>query len=158
MTIEFVSTEPTVESLFFNQLIQPNTAESVLTRVTKFIDDKNLFSVEVTPGTSLNSLATEYLGDSFLWNIIADANGIDPLSPIDIGKILKVPTEESIISSVKKYIIDSPTGKQLITDVKQSILDLSGIGTEATEFSKTLQECIGKVINFKFDNTTNKKS
>ncbi|AND75503.1 hypothetical protein [Nostoc phage N1] len=152
-TQEFVSKNKTIESEILDLLIKPNVDDSILTRNQQAIADKDLFKVEWEPGQSLNKLATEYIGDSFAWQIIADANGIDPTAPIDIGKGLKIPTQAALEKSIKKFIVNSPQGKQLISDAKQSILNLVGVGDNNSEFSKTLKECINKVVNFKFDNT-----
>ncbi|AND75592.1 hypothetical protein [Nostoc phage A1] len=152
-TQEFLSKNKTIESELLDLLIKPNTDDSILTRNKQAIADRDLFDIEWEPGQSLNKLATEYLGDSFAWQIIADANGIDPTKEIDIGAGLKVPDQKALENSIKKFIVNSPTGKQLISDAKQSILNLIGVGDSNTEFSKTLKDCIGKVVNFSFDNT-----
>ncbi|QLF85092.1 hypothetical protein [Nostoc phage YongM] len=152
-TQEFVSKNKTIESEILDLLINPNTEDSVLTRNQQKISDRDIYNIEWEPGQSLNKLATEYLGNSFAWQIIADANGIDPTKEIDIGTGLKVPDQKALENSIKKYIINSPQGKQVIEDAKQSILNLLNVGDDKTEFSKTLKDCIGKVINFKFDNT-----
>jgi hypothetical protein len=151
-TQEFLSKNKTIESEIFDLLIKPNVDDSILTRSQQVLSEKDLFKVEWEPGQSLNKLATEYLGDSFAWQIIADANGIDPTKEIDIGSTLKVPDQKALENSIKKFIVNSPQGKQLISDAKQSILNLIGVGDSNTEFSKTLKDCIGKVVNFSFDN------
>ncbi|QVQ57024.1 hypothetical protein ELBI_19 [Anabaena phage Elbi] len=152
-TQEFVSKNKTVESEILDLLIKPNTDDSILTRNQQAISDRDIYNIEWEPGQSLNKLATDYLGDSFAWQIIADANGIDPTKEIDIGKSLKVPDQKALENSIKKYIVNSPQGKQLISDAKQSILNLLNVGDEKTEFSKTLKDCVNKVVNFAFDNT-----
>ncbi|XAI95769.1 hypothetical protein [Dolichospermum phage Dfl-JY23] len=152
-TQEFLSKNKTVESEILDLLINSNIDDSILTRNQQAISDRDIYKIEWEPGQSLNKLATEYLGNSFAWQIIADANGIDPTKEINIGSSLKVPDQKSLENSIKKFIVNSPQGKQIINDAKQSILNLIGVGDSNTEFSKTLKDCIGKVVNFSFDNT-----
>lgn len=86
-TQEFVSKNKTVESEILDLLINSNIDDSVLTRNQQAISDRDIYKIEWEPGQSLNKLATEYLGNSFAWDIVADANGIDPTKEINIGSI-----------------------------------------------------------------------
>jgi hypothetical protein len=145
--------------------IKPNTTDSILTRGNQKIIEQlqkgDYYNVEYQQGKTLNKLATEYLGDSFAWQIVAEVNEIDPQKPIDINKLsksgLKIPDQKILQEKAVKYIVNSPQGKQIIKDVKGSILDFAGIGENSQdEFSKGIRECVNKIINFKFDDTKTK--
>jgi hypothetical protein len=152
-TQEYGSTNLTVEAdKFFNDRIKPNldTLNTVLKKDSEILKkDSDYFKVEYAPGKSLNSLATEYLGNSFAWQIIADANEIDPTKEIDLKKDIKIPKIDALKKSAEKYIIESPQGKRLIKDVRDSVLNLLGIKDK--EVAKKLDECAEKILNFKID-------
>jgi len=114
----------------------------------RILDDPNqIFNVEFEPGMSLNSLATEYIGDSFAWEAIATLNDVDPTKPIDIGKVLKIPNQEKIREVANKFI--APEANQIIESVKGSILDITGLKNANTTFANNLKDCVDKVIDFK---------
>ena len=152
-TQPFGSSGLTVEAdAFFNSRIKPNldTAHTVLKKVDEVLKkDADYFKIEYETGKSLNSLATEYLGNSFGWQIIADANGLDPTQEISLGSDLKIPKIEELQRSVEKYIIESPEGKKVISDVRQSVLNLLQIKDK--EVAKQLEGCTEKILNFKIN-------
>lgn len=153
MTLQFLSTSATTESLILDLLVSPklNIENSVLTpRTPPFNPGNNdIFSYEWEKGSSLNKLAKDYLGDSFLWDVIADANGIDPTKEIDLKQIVKIPSIKDLEKGVRKYIIEDPNGKKLIKDAKDSILNLVGLSDNNSPVGRSLKDCIDKVISFK---------
>lgn len=151
MPLEFLSTNKNpISDDFFTKRINPtiDVANNVLKKATSIVKNpSDVFNVEFSKGDSLNSLANKYLKNSFAWQIIADANGLDPTKEIDLGKKLSIPKLDKLQQSVTKYLVESAQGKKLVSDLKKSVLNLIGIRDE--EVAKELLGCADKIINFK---------
>jgi hypothetical protein len=152
-TQEFSSLDD-INDDFLNKLFpqSQNTINSVL-RVrdeTKKVlnNPSEIFNVEFQPGMTLDTLARDYLGDSFLWESIAVLNDVtDPTEPISIGRVLKIPTTAQIKTLANKFI--APEAQKVIDSVKGSILDLTGLNKNNSKFATNLKDCINKIIDFK---------
>ena len=153
-TQEFSSTSAVTQTLLDNTItslagVIPNSVFKNVMDISKIFENpKDIINVEWQAGESLGKIATEYLNNSFAWQVLADVNGLDAMGEIDIGTILKIPTEAAILNSVKRFVVNSPESKKFIEDIKGSILDLSSIGG-STPFAQNLKDCIGKIIDFK---------
>jgi hypothetical protein len=149
-TNDFVEQDFSLDDLLFplNDSIIEQSVFTLRDETKKILNDpNNIFELEFTPGMSLNSLATEYIGDSFAWEAIAILNDLDPSKDIEIGKVLKIPTQEQIRKAANKII--APEANQIIDSVKGSILDLTGLNKANTPFANNLKDCVNKVIDFK---------
>jgi len=149
-TSDFIQEEFSLDDLLFpeNEDIIENSVFTLRDETKKiFNDPNNIFELEFTPGMSLNSLATEYIGDSFAWEAIAILNDLDPSKDVEIGKVLKIPTQEQIKKAANKII--APEANKIIDSVKGSILDITGLNTANTPFANNLKDCVNKVIDFK---------
>jgi hypothetical protein len=111
---------------------------------------EQVFNLEIEPGMSLNTIARDYLGDSFLWESIGILNDVrDPTAALDIGKILKVPTTEQLKAVSNKLLV--PEVNKVISSVKGSILDFTGLSQNNTPLANNLKDCIDKIIDFKIN-------
>lgn len=126
-----------------NSVLRTPDLSSILSDPTK------LLNIAWQPGQSLDKLATNYLGNCFGWQTIAQLNNLDPTKQILNGTLLKVPTQQALINAVKTIVVNSPEVQKTITSIKGSILDLSGVGTSNTTFANNLKDCVNKLIDFK---------